>query len=371
MARRLTRRQRALAALALVTTALHLGLAGSIAERLDLDFAHPPPPVRLRALFVRELRPSAPPRLVALAPLPRGPRPLPLPAPKPAASAPEPAIEPAAAASTPALVASAPEPAASAALAAASAPEAPASAASAPPAFAWPASTELTYALEGWYRGKVEGSAKVEWVREGDHYQVHLDAVIGLAIAPLFTRRMTSDGVLGPGGLVPRRYDEETRRAFGEPHRIVLRFFPDAAWLADGQRRDAPPGLQDSASQFVQLTWLFRTQPQRLAVGQTIELPLALPRSLDTWAYEVVGTETLYPSFGPVETFHLVPRHVPRAGELSAEMWFAPTLEYLPVRIRIRQDAETWLDMTIKRLPRQADDAGGPYSRPEERRAPR
>lgn len=365
---RLTRRQRALAALALVLTALHLGLADSIANRLDLDLAHAPPPARLRALFVRELRPTEPPKLAAVAALPHGPRPLRLPAPKPAASAPEPAASAALAA------ASAPAPAASAAesvATAASASEPAASAASAPPAFEWPASTRLTFALEGWYRGKVEGSAQVEWVREGDHYQVHLDAIIGLPIAPLFIRRMTSDGTLGPDGLVPRRYDEETRRAFGEPRRVVLRLFPDAVWLADGQRRDAPPGVQDSASQFVQLTWLFRTQPQRLAVGQTIELPLALPRSLDSWTYEVVGTETLYPPFGPVETFHLVPRHLPRPGELSAEMWFAPTLDYLPVRIRIRQDAESWIDMTIKRAPLQADDAGDPYSRPEEGRAPR
>ena len=215
----------------------------------------------------------------------------------------------------------------------------------------------------------MEGSAQVEWVREGAHYQVHLDAIIGLAVAPLFTRRMSSDGVLGADGLTPRRYDEETRRAFGETRRVALRFERDDVWLANGERRERWPGVQDSASQFVQLTWRFRMHPELLAVGNTIEVPLALPASVDRWVYDVVGTETLHAPFGAVETFHLKPRREARAGgDMTAEIWFAPALEYLPVRIRIHQDAETFVDMTIERAPLQAAD---PYSPSTERRPPR
>jgi hypothetical protein len=246
----------------------------------------------------------------------------------------------------------------------------PAAVASAPgTAFEWPASTRLSYTLTGHYRGPVEGSAQVEWVREGEHYQVHLDAIIGLAVAPLFTRRMSSDGVLGADGLAPRRYDEETRRAFAAPRRAELRFERDAVWLADGKRREAWPGVQDSASQFVQLTWRFRVHPELLAVGNTIEVPLALPASIDRWVYDVVGSETIHAPFGGVEAFHLKPRRVARAGgDMTAEIWFAPSLEYLPVRIRIHQDAETFVDMTIERPPLQAAD---PYSPGTERRSPR
>jgi hypothetical protein len=236
-------------------------------------------------------------------------------------------------------------------------------------AFEWPASTRLSYALTGNYRGPVEGSAQVEWVREGEHYQVHLDATIGLAIAPIFTRRMTSDGVLGADGLAPRRYDEETRRAFGPTRHVSLRFERGDVWLANGTRRERWPGVQDSASQFVQLTWRFRRQPELLAVGRTIEVPLALPQSVERWVYDVVGKETLHASFGAVETFHLKPRREARAGgDMTAEMWFAPALDYLPVRIRIHQDAETWVEMTIERAPLQAAE---PYSPATERRPTR
>ena len=376
------RRRLALGALALAVTLLHLGAGHWIAGRLaDLEQTAALP-VRLRAVFVRELLPSAPPVIAAVAPLPRGPRtvqPLPPkaaasepaakqePPPEVAAAAEVPPSEPAAPAQRAADAAASPGPAASAARLADATASSPAAAASAPDtAFEWPASTRLSYTLTGHYRGPVEGSARVEWVREGAHYQVHLDAIIGLAMAPLFTRRMSSDGLLGADGLTPRRYDEETRRAFGEPRRVALRFERDDVWLANGERRERWPGVQDSASQFVQLTWRFRMHPELLAVGNTIEVPLALPASVDRWVFDVVGTETLHAPFGAVETFHLKPRRVARAGgDMTAEMWFAPALEYLPVRIRIHQDAETFVDMTIERAPLQAAD---PYSPSTERR---
>jgi hypothetical protein len=112
--------------------------------------------------------------------------------------------------------------------------------------------------------------------------------------------------------------------------------------------------MQDAASQFVQLTWLFTTQPQLLKVGQRIELPLALPTNVDRWSYEVIEEVALATPFGLVPTFHLRPRRELRPNrELVADAWFAPTLQYLPVRLLIRQDEATYIDMMIDRLPQQ------------------
>jgi hypothetical protein len=320
-------------------------------------------PARMEVAFVRELAPAAPP---AVAPRPAPPPPRRRA--RPAAPAPPPVAE---AASTPPSetvaevspphdeTASAPAPAASAALATEEEVAAPtvAAAASAAPPFAWPPSTRLTYALVGNYRGEVRGDARVQWVRIGSRYQVHLDVTIGPSFAPLITRRMTSDGDLGEAGLVPRRYDEVTKVAFQAPRMATVQFTPGTVTLANGTLREALPGVQDTASQFVQLTWLFTTQPERLRVGETIELPLALPRRMDRWRYDVVGQETLHTPVGALEAFHLRPQ---RAGErprseLTAEMWFAPSLQYLPVRIRIQQDADNFVDMAMDAAPRQAE----------------
>jgi hypothetical protein len=112
------------------------------------------------------------------------------------------------------------------------------------------------------------------------------------------------------------------------------------------------PGVQDTASQFVQLTYVFNTRPELLRIGGTVDIPLALPHKVDVWTYDVVGEETLYTAFGPLPSIHLTPRRdAPKPGDLSAEIWFAPQLRYLPVRIRISQDEGTYLDLLIDKQP--------------------
>ena len=221
--------------------------------------------------------------------------------------------------------------------------------------FAWPPSTRLSYTLTGHYRGPVEGQAQVEWLLQGARYQVHMDLSIGPAFAPLASRRASSEGLVSPQGLQPRRYDEVTRALLRQAQHLTVWLDEDRVRLANGRVEARPAGVQDSASQFVHLTWLFTTQPALLQAGQSVALPLALPRQLEPWVYDVVGAQTLATPAGDVQTFHVKPRRPPRPGnDLTAEIWVAPSLQYLPVRIVIRQDADTYLDLLIARLPQQA-----------------
>ena len=219
--------------------------------------------------------------------------------------------------------------------------------------FDWPPSTRMNYRLSGHYRGPIDGKAQVEWLREGSRYQVRMSTSIG----PVLSRNISSEGELTESGLAPRRFDGEQKVLFRAPKRWSLRFGPDRIVLADGRETPTLPGAQDEASQFVQLTWLFTTRPERLKVGQSIEIPLAVTRSLDRWIYDVVAEEMLEFPFGEVATFHVKPRRQATGGDLSAEIWFAPTLQYLPVRILIRQPPESWVDLTLERPPLQAADA--------------
>lgn len=387
-------RRRRLAAAALI--ALVLGVHALLAERIVEAWPQPADagPARLVVAFVRTLQPQAPvpvvaapeprrttarPAVVAEAapapepaasapPAPTGPTPqpeVPAPAPDPAAPSPEepnllvdPAVAVASAAASPNEADTAPataqiEPSADVASAAAPAASA--------VAFTWPPSTRMRYLLTGNYRGPIDGSAQVLWLREGRRYQVHLDVHIGPPFAAIIERQMSSDGRLGPDGLVPRRYDERTHVAFRPPRTLTMHFDADGVQLASGRRVPALPGVQDTVSQFVQLTWRFTLDPSLLSTGRVIEMPLALPRRVETWVYDVGGLETLSTPLGAVEAVHVKPRREPRPdGDLVAEMWFAPTLQYLPVRIVIRQDAETWIDLVVQQLPEQAQDAPVP-----------
>jgi hypothetical protein len=369
---RLTWRRLAATLLVVGVAALHWGLADRIVmawprqgdsrpARLTVAFVRtlqlqPPPPVApaptpLRALAALPVVAAAVPASAAAVPVAE---PFPEPEPPPPQEAQTPAAEPAlAAASAPGdVLADAPaSPAAAAPTPAASA-----------PAFEWPPSTRLRYVLTGNYRGPIDGSAQVQWLRQGERYQVHLDVHIGPPFAAIIERQMSSDGLLGVDGLHPRRYDERTQIAFRDPRALTMFFDADAVQLASGQRVPRPPGVQDAVSQFVQMTWRFTLQPALLTEGTVIELPLALPRRVETWVYDVRGSETLWTPAGPVEAVHVQPRREPRpGGDLVAEMWFAPALQYLPVRITIRQDAQTWIDLLVDRLPEQAGpEAAGP-----------
>lgn len=245
-------------------------------------------------------------------------------------------------------------------------PSAPPSAPSSAPSFEWPPSTRLSYTLVGDYRGPVQGKARVEWLRSGNRYQVHLDVRVGADFAPLMSRRMSSDGLLTEAGLKPLRYDEETRVLLREVRRQTIFFEPERILLPRGGAQPTVPGVQDTASQFVQLSWMFTLQPQLLRAGQTVEVPLALTRRVDRWVYDVVGEEVLDLPVGPVKAWYLKPRLQSKtSSDLAVETWFAPSLQYLPVRIRIRQDEASFIDLTLERLPQQGDaSAAGAAPRP-------
>jgi hypothetical protein len=170
------------------------------------------------------------------------------------------------------------------------------------------------------------------------------------------SRRVASEGEITVDGLRPSRYDEETRIVMRDPRRLVIFLDADRVRLPGGAELPRPAGVQDSASQFVQLTWLFTTRPDLLQPGVAMALPLALPRRVQDWVYEVQPPEWLSTPAGEVLALHVKPRRdVLRPGDLAAEMWVAPSLQYLPVRIVIRQDEETHVDLVIERLPLQAE----------------
>ena len=374
------RQRLVLGVLVAVVLGLHLLLADQfLVQRMGWGAGNQPPPIDVA--FVRELIAATPPAAAVPAAPPAAPARLPAVAtrakaaasasasmPEPptaatseagnaAASATEPALLTAAepmpvlpAVAAPAVPASAPDAATPAAQAAANAAAPPALAAVSTARFDWPPSTRMTYQLSGHYRGSVEGSAQVEWLREGTRYQVRMSTSIG----PVLSRSISSDGELTESGLVPRRFDGEQKVLFRAAKRWSLRFGPERIVLADGREIPTLPGAQDEASQFVQLSWLFTTRPELLQVGQSVELPLAITRSLDRWVYDVVGEEVLQFPFGAVATFHVKPRRPALGGDLSAEIWFAPTLQYLPVRILIRQNTDSWVDLTLDKPPMQA-----------------
>jgi hypothetical protein len=225
------------------------------------------------------------------------------------------------------------------------APAAPAlSAAESAPLDSWPADTRLNYRLGGQFRsGELHGRARVQWQRQGSRYETRVDIDITL----LASMMLTSQGEVAVHGLLPRAYEE--RRRSGPRG---LRLGDDTITLANGRAVPRPEGVQDTASQFVELSHRFATGQAVLEVGRTVSFWMARPGAVDLWTYDVVGREVLQtPRLGAVEAFHLKPRPIanPR-GNITAEMWFAPSLQYLPVRIRVNMGEATYVDLMVDQI---------------------
>ena len=207
----------------------------------------------------------------------------------------------------------------------------------------WPADTRLTYKLSGNYRGALFGDARVQWLRDEQRYETRIDIRLGV----LLTMIMTSQGEVLPDGLRPRVYEEEVAGKVRS-----LSFTETDILYANGTRGPRPLGLQDTASQFVELTQQFSSGRAALEVGNRVSFWMARPGGVDEWTYDIAEKVMLdMPPLGTVEAWHLKPRPLanPR-GTITAEMWFAPSLQYLPVRIRINMDAATYIDLLVEKI---------------------
>lgn len=333
-------------------------------------------PLMAPPMYTRMLQPVQPPPVVAAAPAPPPQPSRPsarVPPPRPKASQPqapqgepepvreivvqetvvvpppEPQAPDATAPPAPAAeVATAPQAAASAPAVAASGPAVAASAAAGAELAAWPTDTRLTYQLTGEYRGgPLFGDARVSWQRVGDKYQVRLDAAVKVLGRTAVSQTLTSQGEVTAAGLLPRAYEE-----YRPGKRRAAQFGDHALALENGKTAPRPAGMQDTASQFVELGYRFATGRERLEVGHAVSFWMARPGAVDQWTYDIDAREIVQtPTLGDVEAWHLKPRPIanPR-GNITAEMWFAPSLQYLPVRIKVLMGDADYLDLVVEQI---------------------
>lgn len=338
----------ALAALTLAVAAAHL-----LVLRAWPDAFGPTDPVPPRAapLLTRRIDAPAPPAPLAVPPVPPPPRAAPRPAPRP----------------TPAPATPSPAPPTATAVAPAPAPEsqpepatAPPSPPAAPPAPAPPASSgpppatetvdldarvappmRLLYEVSGQAR-QLPYAARGEllWSHDGHHYRARLE--IGAFL--LGARVQTSEGELAAGGLAPRRFADRSRSE------QAAHFDREAGRIRySANTPDAPllPGAQDRLSLLLQLGAVLAANPARRAPGSTLTLQTSGAREAEPWLVQVAGPETLDLPAGPLEAWRLV-REPRRPYDTRMELWLAPSLGWLPVRVRLTQANGDTVDQRLR-----------------------
>jgi len=88
-------------------------------------------------------------------------------------------------------------------------------------------------------------------------------------------------------------------------------------------------------------------EPNGFPQGSTLAFQAVGPRSADAWVFTVGASEKLTLPGGEMQAVHL---WRDPAGEYDpkTEIWLAPTLGYLPVRIRLTQRNGDFVDQQWK-----------------------
>jgi hypothetical protein len=171
------------------------------------------------------------------------------------------------------------------------------------------------------------GDGLFEYRRQGDSYRIESSVVA----AGIFEAQQASTGSVRADGLVPRRFTLRSSRR--EPRSI------DFDWAArrvsfshTGGSEPTQPRMQDRLSLMMQLAWRHRSDPGLAA----IEMPVAGPRHVSTYVFKGEGAETVTVPAGRYDTAKFERRK--EAGDDELEVWLAPALCSLPVRLRFTDD---------------------------------
>ena len=231
---------------------------------------------------------------------------------------------------------------------AASAPAAPPAAPSQTPvtAMALPGSAQMGYEVTGSVKGlSYNARGELLWRQRSDS---SYDVSMTVSAMFLGSRGMTSQGQVGPQGLVPTRFSDKSRTevaAHFEPEKGQISFStntPSMPWLQGGQ---------DRASVFIQLGGMLAGNPAGFPPGSTISVYTVGPRDAEIWTFRIEGEETLRLPFGQLAAIK-VSRQLRHERDQQLDVWYAPSLGYLPVRNKITQTNGDFVDQQLSSISR-------------------
>ncbi len=202
-------------------------------------------------------------------------------------------------------------------------------------------SVRLEYAIAATARSilTLRGDGAVVFRRSGDTYTMESS----LQALGIFEAHQSSIGAIRPTGLVPRSFTQRTSR---RPPRSVS--FDWAAkrvtFSQNGESAPTRPQMQDRLSLLMQLSWRHRNEPG----VREIELPVAGLKHESDYHFTSQGVQTVAVPGGRFETVKFDRRK--EDGDDALEVWLAPSLCSLPVRLRFSDDKGLVVDQQLRAI---------------------
>lgn len=203
--------------------------------------------------------------------------------------------------------------------------------------FAYAPPMHLKYKINGEVKGfpyYVNGD--LQWKQDGKTYDARMEVSHFL----LGSRVQTSRGELGATGLEPIRFGDKVRSeraAHFERSKGKITFSansPDAPLVA---------GMQDQLSTLLQLGAMLGGSPASFPEGTLVPFESVGPESVESWVFKVGAPEKLTLPGGQVSAIKLV-REASSEYGTRGEIWLAPSMGYLPVRIRLIESNGNFVD---------------------------
>jgi len=185
-----------------------------------------------------------------------------------------------------------------------------------------PRTGSVRYALAHGADGFVVGQVTHTWEHDGRAYKMQsVTETTGLAalLKPARTLQ-SSQGDVTAAGLRPREFRHERAKGLDTASFDWTRGLVRYA----GQEDRIAVGAQDMLSMYYQLVLLG-------VKGGALDMPIATGRKLEVYRFEVLGEDLVTLPLGKRRAVHLKTRS---SGDDSIEVWIAPEVRGLPVKIR-------------------------------------
>lgn len=206
-----------------------------------------------------------------------------------------------------------------------------------------PDSATLEFNASGQVKGfQYSAGAQLQWQHDGQYYQARQSISMFL----MGERAQTSDGLITPKGLQPLNFSDKGRKNQSAAFDVA----EGKARYSGGQTDAAiTAGVQDRLSVFLQLSALLAADSERYPAGTLIELTTSSARSAVRWQFRVGPTEALELPFGSVMALRLDKLPGKSSSEQRGSVWLAPAMQYLPVRIKLTQGQDDFVDLQLKK----------------------
>lgn len=206
-----------------------------------------------------------------------------------------------------------------------------------------PNSATLEFDASGQVKGfRYSAGAQLQWQHDGQYYKARQSVSMFL----LGERAQISEGLITPKGLQPLNFTDKGRNTQSASIDVASGKTHYSGGTAEAAVSD---GVQDRLSVFLQLSAMIAAAPEQYPAGTVIDLTTTSARAATRWKFRVGATEALNLPLGSVLAIRLDKLPGKSGSDQHGAVWFAPAMQYLPVRIKLTQGQDDFVDLQLRK----------------------